>query len=421
MISYSDLMHTLQEALAHLHDPDYAPSEGLMDIVGCDPDGGVLAVQSAIAQMIREMEPPPETPRSARSWQNHQILHNRFALKLTVEETAERLHMSTSTVRRAQRVATHELARRIWERPGQEDSVRASGAQATGIQATAVRRRTVARSQLERDLASLQVDSPEAVADIAEAVSAAVRLEQIVAAHSNVVLRVESMPPGLAAAVHPSPLRQILLMAIGELIERSAGGEIVIRAGQDCQQIIVELSSPVPPPAGEVDLDAVREMVSLHGGSTDVDQSASRLTVQIGLPAVGDVTVLVIDDNPDAVYYYRRCAAGTRYRLVHTNHARKVLEAVESYGPDVIVLDIMLPDVDGWEVLADLHNHPSTSAIPILVSSVVQEKNLALALGAQRCLHKPLSRREFVEALDWAAAQASSAVPASPPRTAPPD
>jgi CheY-like chemotaxis protein len=112
--------------------------------------------------------------------------------------------------------------------------------------------------------------------------------------------------------------------------------------------------------------------------------------------------VLVVDDNVDLVHFYRRYAAGTRYHIVHLSQGTGVLEAVESVTPDIIVLDVMLPDVDGWDLLVQLHEHPATRPIPVVVCSVVREEELALSLGASVYLPKPVRRREFIGALDQA-------------------
>jgi CheY-like chemotaxis protein len=73
---------------------------------------------------------------------------------------------------------------------------------------------------------------------------------------------------------------------------------------------------------------------------------------------------------------------------------------IEAIPPDVIVLDVMLPDVDGWNLLLDLHEHPATRSIPVIVCSVVREENLAMSLGAALYLSKPVSPRQFIRALD---------------------
>ena len=68
----------------------------------------------------------------------------------------------------------------------------------------------------------------------------------------------------------------------------------------------------------------------------------------------------------------------------------------------MIVLDVMLPDpaIDGWELLAQLHEHPETRSIPVIICSVIRERQLALSLGAASYLPKPVRRKDFIEALD---------------------
>ena len=69
------------------------------------------------------------------------------------------------------------------------------------------------------------------------------------------------------------------------------------------------------------------------------------------------------------------------------------------------MLDILLPDVDGWELLSQLHSSPSTRPIPVIICSIVRENELASCLGAVQYLPKPVHRQDFIRALDRALAQ----------------
>jgi len=147
-----------------------------------------------------------------------------------------------------------------------------------------------------------------------------------------------------------------------------------------------------------------------QGGSVKVDLEGDCLSFSMELPSVGQV-VLIVDDNADLIHLYRRYVVGTRYHIVHTAQGQRVFEIAEASSPDVIVLDVMLPDVDGWELLADLHEHSATRSIPVIVCSVIREEDLALALGAALYLPKPVERQQFLQALDQALSQAATRAP----------
>ncbi len=66
----------------------------------------------------------------------------------------------------------------------------------------------------------------------------------------------------------------------------------------------------------------------------------------------------------------------------------------------MIFLDLMMPDVDGWEVLSHIRQNPLTSAIPVVVVSILPQDSLALAMGANAFLQKPISQIDFFRLLN---------------------
>ena len=132
----------------------------------------------------------------------------------------------------------------------------------------------------------------------------------------------------------------------------------------------------------------------------DVHLDGGQASVWITAPSEGRVTVLVVDDNEDMARLYRGAAVGTRYHVMHVAQGRDLAAVVESASPRIIVLDVMLPDIDGWTVLMQLRENPATRSIPVIISSVVREEQLARSLGAACYLAKPVRPREFIRALD---------------------
>ena len=64
------------------------------------------------------------------------------------------------------------------------------------------------------------------------------------------------------------------------------------------------------------------------------------------------------------------------------------------------MLDVMLPGIDGWELLGRLREHPRTRNVPVVISTILPQEQLALALGAAAFLRKPINRETLLSSLD---------------------
>ena len=124
----------------------------------------------------------------------------------------------------------------------------------------------------------------------------------------------------------------------------------------------------------------------------------SSVNVVLRVPAVGKINVVVVDDNQDFVHFCRRCVRGTRFRILQPKDWTSA--AIQEAAPDVILLDIMLSDVDGWELLQALQREPSTALIPVVVCSIVREEALAAAMGAIEYLPKPIQHQDLLATLE---------------------
>ena len=118
------------------------------------------------------------------------------------------------------------------------------------------------------------------------------------------------------------------------------------------------------------------------------------------VPAIEQLAVLCIDDNADTLQLYKRYLAGGRYLFAGLRDPQEALAVAGSLAPRIIVLDVMLPGVDGWELLGRLRAHPRTRDVPIIICSILPQRQLALALGAAGFLQKPLTQEALLQALD---------------------
>ncbi len=109
--------------------------------------------------------------------------------------------------------------------------------------------------------------------------------------------------------------------------------------------------------------------------------------------------ILVVDDEPDAVELVAFNLKAAGYDVVAATDGEEALKQARALSPSLIVLDLMLPEVDGLEVCKILRRDPQTSGIPILMLTAKAaeiDRVLGLELGADDYVTKPFSPRELV-------------------------
>jgi signal transduction histidine kinase/CheY-like chemotaxis protein len=110
-------------------------------------------------------------------------------------------------------------------------------------------------------------------------------------------------------------------------------------------------------------------------------------------------SVLIVDDDRASLDLLEIYLDGLAVDVVRAEDGIEAMAAVERIHPAAVVLDIRLPGLDGWEVLAQLRAAPETADLPVVVVSVVDERQRGLALGASEYLLKPVQRSDLVAAL----------------------
>jgi two-component system phosphate regulon response regulator PhoB len=109
--------------------------------------------------------------------------------------------------------------------------------------------------------------------------------------------------------------------------------------------------------------------------------------------------VLVVDDEPDAVELISFNLKGAGFEVVTAADGAEALKSARLHHPDLILLDVMLPEVDGMEVCKLLRRDPATSAVPVIMLTAKAaeiDRVLGLELGADDYITKPFSPRELV-------------------------
>jgi CheY-like chemotaxis protein len=213
--------------------------------------------------------------------------------------------------------------------------------------------------------------------------------------------------------VHPAVLRQAIIAAVGRLAKAGAT-RVSVFAGLEDGNVKTTLVGTLSDARQVTREELVDGMLLPDEMSIEAAIERTQAFLWIEAPSVGKTTVLIVDDNPDMARFYRRATEGTSYRVVHIARGRQLGETIAASQPNIVVLDVMLPEIDGWQLLMRLRQNPETRGIPVIVCTVVREEELALSLGASGFLTKPVRRQELISALD----QAVDRIPAGGQRPA---
>jgi PAS domain S-box-containing protein len=126
---------------------------------------------------------------------------------------------------------------------------------------------------------------------------------------------------------------------------------------------------------------------------TDVNPAEDVPALPSVEPIVSDLpVVLVIDDDPTARDLMTRLLASEGVRVVTAANGEQGLRLAGEWRPRVIFLDVMMPGMDGWAVLTALKKDPNLAEIPVVLVSMVHEKEMGYLLGAAEFLTKPIDR-----------------------------
>jgi PAS domain S-box-containing protein len=168
-------------------------------------------------------------------------------------------------------------------------------------------------------------------------------------------------------------------------------------------------------------LAMIKLLAELHGGTLAVESAVgegSRFAVWLPLRTqaeteretkisvaanidfgTGERTALVIEDDFKSADLIRVQLEAEGFKVLHAVSAEAALIIATQQPLTLITLDVMLPMMDGWEFLARLKQMPALSHIPIVIVSIVADRNKGFALGAAAVIQKPISRQELYSSL----------------------
>ncbi len=407
MLSYPDFLRELRHALNYIYEPQILRLSPLQSLLLPNSTSrSTLALGSFLVKAIEALKPAAITPGDSPAWQTYEFLYYRYVHGASQADLAKQLNCSERQVRRLQNHALAVLAESLLQHAGfaADQVIGRSADQQSGTEAADVR---VLKHEYDALLAGHTRSSTEVTTELT-AISDVLQPLLLQYATS---LRLPSTAGFMNTSVPDIVFRQAFLSMFAAAARLAAGGQIQITYHEEADWVIVQVSligaatveGRLDTGQGETraDFDEAASLLALCGGELEGQAlGANSCELIVRLPAVRFVTVLAVDDNKDILQLLVRYTAGTRYELVTCADPAAVGGMAVKLNPALITLDVMMAGVDGWQLIKQLRGDPQTAHIPIVVCSVLAQEELALALGVDDYVRKPVSQETYLAALD---------------------
>ncbi|MBC7234765.1 MAG: response regulator [Chloroflexi bacterium] len=398
-----EFVEVLRNAMEHLYDPIALRQSPLMGLLDIGPQRGAMALRAILTEAANILKPRDEMRTEAPAWRPYRAIFHRYIEQFSQREVAAALSLSVRQLRREEKKAFHSLADYLWTHYNVQNKVDLLAR--LGQEAES----PLASSQ-EEELRWLEESSPSQVADLRGVLEEILSVARRLADPLQVRLEYTSPQTPSPIQTRVTSMRQALLTVLTTAIRAVPQGTVRIILQEDEKNaylvLVAECSASSAGetsccPNGEFDLP--RRLTELSGGTMRLRTNVTPvcpLDVVLSFPLAERQTILVIDDNADTLALFERYLAGTNYSFFGLSDPHRAVEMAVAIHPALIFLDVMLPGTDGWELLQRLREHPKLTKVPIVVCTILHEKELAQALGAANLLCKPITRQRFLTEID---------------------
>jgi CheY-like chemotaxis protein len=404
MTSESDFRKHVKDALEHLYDTAYLAFHPLLPQLVVMASAGRITRAQKLRSMLKEaieaIRPQQNLPATAPGWRGSLAVRYRYIQGMSQAQIENELGISLRQLQRELHKGLDAVAARLWEMRAATPADPALP-EASEVDALI---NEMAQWQIARETCDVRM-----LLDDARGMLGPFLNQKQLLVTSPATLLPVLVDTTLARQALFKVLRLALQTGIAETITisvRAAGSEV---------EIIIE-GGPAGVDSESPDWQSAQLLFERQGGTL----AAGEAGANIRLPQARPPQVLIVDDNQAIHQLFERYLSPHFYEVVHALSGPEALQRAAAAPPHVIILDVMLPSVDGWQVLRTLMDNPATAGVPVIVCSALKEPELALSMGARAFLKKPVDRLELLATLASLHGQgpvvpAGAASPSEPP------
>jgi CheY-like chemotaxis protein len=396
----------VRHALANLYDPGHLRTSPLVDWLGLRAGAeSTSLLREALHEAIESLRPDSSIPFGRPEWLGYRLLFLTYVRGVQRAAVCAELGISRTSFYRRHQEAVEAAARALWEGHSRGASPAMPAPTSENIPPL-----------VSDEAARVAQETPREPVRLREVLHSAVSLVKPAATAQGVPLEIDAPAVLPLAYADPALLRQALLNLLSEGLKVAAPSGLVLAVRVVASETLWCLHGLQGDPVAAKGMEQTpgylvsQALLKAYGGRLWHERAPDgTLRLFFTLPIARPKTILIIDDDGDTMRLYRRYLQEQDYAVREARSAAEARVQIEAEEPDLILLDVLMPREDGWDILNELKAHRVTAHIPVVICSVLSQPNMALALGATEVLCKPIDEAGLVRTVAAVLARQGSA------------
>jgi len=397
----------VKDALSHFYSPGQLQIHPLVELlvaqnVAQETRGQCL--RQIVLEAVESLRPTEKVAFGRPEWLGYRVMWLRYVEGLEQAEVCQQLGLGRTSFYEHYRQALEAVVSLLWERYQKEhSSLRGQGGGTPRLAPEELAREEAIRAAHSSGRQSVSLSTMlEGVKETILPLARNYGLELLVQAPAT-------LPTTFA---DPAILRQILLNVLTEALALAAERTLELTITLSDTNTVWRLRGLAASKVAERDLEhstgfvVSQGLLQVYQGRLWLERNERGAPVlSFEVPIARPKIILVIDDNADTLDLYQRYLQPQGFTLRVARNGDEVRSLLEKTTPDLILLDVLMPQQDGWDILQRLKTMPETANVPVVICSVLSQPHLALALGAAKVLQKPIAQETLVQAVQALLAQ----------------
>lgn len=348
-------------------------------------------LQQIIRQAIEDLRPSGgESAPGAPAWRPYVILHRRYVDGVSPQVLANELHLSERQLRRDHSRALQALAGKLWDEhfgpllesaPPQAEEKQGEG--------------------WDFPLSPEPLDLKAVVEGVLQTLQPRLEAEGL-----RLEVNLPSAPQFILA--DRVLLRQILFSLCSYAMALQAKGQIWLGVAAAGRKATVEIKAAVGKGWSEEEAKEERDWLAsgrywakrLGAELSGPEIGGGKVRLRLTLPGIQPPLILLVDDQQPTLRLYQRYLSHTPFSVIGVANPQQALSLTRLLKPSLVLLDVMMPHVDGWEILQALRAESETRDVPVVICSAWEAGEMGRALGAADFLKKPVTQKGLLAALE---------------------